>query len=74
MSQKDLILSLYKEGVMAKAIHERLVEIFGPLAIPYSTVTRIFRKTCRTPFEQGSKNFGGRPPNLEHNAQILCVL
>jgi hypothetical protein len=74
MSQKDLVLSLRKEGMTVEAIHERLVEIFGLLAMPYSTITRIFREICWTPFEQGSKNFGGRPPNLEHDAQILYVL
>jgi hypothetical protein len=74
MTQKDLVLSLHKEGLMAKTIHERLVEIFGPLAMPYSAVTGTFRETCWTPFEQGSKNFRGRPANLEHDARILCVL
>jgi histone-lysine N-methyltransferase SETMAR len=74
MSQKDLVLSLHKEGLTAKAMHERLVEIFGPLAMPYSTVTRTFKETCWTPFEQGSKQFGGRPPNLEHDARFLYVL
>jgi transposase len=74
MGQKDLILSLHKEGLTTKAIHERLVGIFGLLAMPYSTVTRTFRETCWTSFEQGSKNFGGRPPNLEDDARILCML
>jgi hypothetical protein len=45
MSQKDLVLSLHKEGLMAKAIHERLVELFGLLAMPYSTITRTLRET-----------------------------
>jgi transposase len=74
MNQKDLILSLHKESLTAKAIHERLVEIFGQLAMPYSTVTRTFKETCWTPFEERSQNFGGRPPNLDHDARILCVL
>jgi hypothetical protein len=46
MSQKDLILSLREKGLTAKQIYERLVEIFGLLAIVYSTVTKIIRKTC----------------------------
>jgi hypothetical protein len=74
MSQKNLVVSLHKEGLTAKTIRERLVEIFGQLPMPYSTVTRIFRETCWTPFEQASKNFGGRVPNREHDAWILCVL
>jgi hypothetical protein len=74
MSQKNLVLSLHDEDLTAKAIHERLVEIFGSLAMPHSTVTRTFRETCWTPCEQGSKSFGERLPNLEHDARILCVL
>jgi hypothetical protein len=64
MSQKDLILSLHKESLTAKAIHERLVEIFGPLAMPHSTITKTFRETCWIPFEEGSQNFGGSPLNI----------
>jgi hypothetical protein len=55
-------------------IHERLVELFGPLAMPYSTSMRTFRETCWTPFEERSRNFGGCPPNVDHDARILCVL
>jgi rRNA processing protein Gar1 len=47
MSQEDLVLSLHEEGLTAKQIHERLVEIFGPLAMPYSIVTRTIKKTSR---------------------------
>jgi hypothetical protein len=54
MSQKDLVLSLHKESLTVKAIHEKLVEIFGSFAMPYSTITRTFRETCWTPFEKGS--------------------
>jgi hypothetical protein len=73
MSQKDLVL-LYKESLTAKAIRERLVEIVGLLEMPYSTVTKTFRETCWTPFEERSQNFGGRAPNLDHHARLLCVL
>jgi hypothetical protein len=74
MSQEDLVLSLHEEGLTAKKIHEQLVEIFGPLAMSYSIVTRIIRKTSWTPSEEESQNFGGRPPNLDHDARILSVL
>jgi hypothetical protein len=60
MSHEDLFLSLHKEGLTANVMHERLVEFFGPLAIPYSTAMR--------PFEEGSENFRDRPPNLKHDA------
>jgi transposase len=74
MSEEDLVLSLHEESLTAKQIHERLVEIFGPLAMPYSIVTRTIRKTSWTPSEEQSQNFGGRPPNLDHDARILSVL
>jgi hypothetical protein len=44
MSQEDLVVSLHGEGLTAKQIHERLVEIFGRLAMPYSIVTTTIRK------------------------------
>jgi hypothetical protein len=74
MSQKDLVFSLREEGQTAKEIHERLVKIFGLFAMPYSTITRIVTEICWTPFEDRSHNFGGRPPDLDHNARILSVL
>jgi hypothetical protein len=74
MSQEDLVLSLHEEGLTAKQIHERLVEIFGPIAVPYSIVTRTIRKTGWTPSEERSQNVGGRPPNFVHDARILSVL
>jgi hypothetical protein len=67
MSQKDLILSLYQEGLTAKEIHEQLVETFGVLAMPYLTVMRTIRETCWTLSEEWSQNFGGRQPNLDHD-------
>jgi transposase len=74
MSQKDLILSLREKGLTAKQIYKRLVEIFGLLAIAYSTVTKIQRKTCSASSDEQPRNFGGRPPNLDHDARILSVL
>jgi hypothetical protein len=55
-------------------MHERFVEFFGALAMPYSTAMRTFRETCWAPFEEGSENFGERPANLKHNAWILGML
>jgi transposase len=74
MSKEDLVLSLHEEGLTAKQIHERLVEVFGPLAMLYSIVTRTIRKASWTPSEERSQNFGGRPPNLDPDARILSVL
>jgi hypothetical protein len=74
MSQKDLVLSLHEEGLTAKEIYEPLVEIFGPLAMPCSTVTRTVMETCWIPSEERSQNVGGRPRNLHHDARFLSVL
>jgi hypothetical protein len=68
MNQKDLVLFFHKECLTAKAIHERLFERFGPLSMPYSTVTITLREICWTPFEEESRNFGGRLPNLDYDA------
>jgi hypothetical protein len=46
MGQKDLFLSIHKEGLTANVMHERLVPFFGPFPMPYSTAARTFRKTC----------------------------
>jgi hypothetical protein len=74
MTQKDLVVSFHEEGLSAKEIHERLVEIFGGLAMAYSTITRILRETCWTPSEERSQKFGGRAPNFDHDRRILSVL
>jgi hypothetical protein len=74
MTQKDLVVSFYEKRLSANEIHERLVEIFGGLAMPYSTVARILRETCWTPSEERSQNFRGRPPNFDHDRRILSVL
>jgi hypothetical protein len=74
MSQKDLVLSLREEGLMAKQIYEKLVEIFGLLAIAYLTMTKTLRKTCWAPSDERSHNFGGRPPNINRDTRIFSVL
>jgi hypothetical protein len=48
MTQKDLVLQLYEEEMPVRAIHTRLVEIFGPLAVAYFSVTRIARSASWT--------------------------
>jgi hypothetical protein len=73
MSQEDLVLSLHEEDLTAQQINERLVEISGPLPMPHSIVTGIIRKTSWTPSEERSQNFGGYPPNLDHDARIRSV-
>jgi hypothetical protein len=57
MTERDLVASLHEEGLSAKEVHERLVEIFGGLAMAYSTITRTLRETSWTPSEERSQNF-----------------
>jgi hypothetical protein len=45
MTQEDLVHQLHEEGMSAIAIHMRFVEIFSLLAIAYSTVIKIARRT-----------------------------
>jgi hypothetical protein len=40
----------------------------------YAIVTRTIGKISSTLSEERSQNFGGRPPNLDHDARILSVL
>jgi hypothetical protein len=55
-------------------MHERLVEIFGLIAMPYSTMTKIFRENCWTPFLEVFQNFQECPPNLDHYPWIFSVV
>jgi hypothetical protein len=43
MRQEDLVFQLHEEGILSVEIHTKLVDIFGPLALAYSLVTRIAR-------------------------------
>jgi hypothetical protein len=56
MTQQDLVLQLHEEGISAVAIHIRLVEVFGLLALVYLSMTRIVSGTSWTgncPARQG---------------------
>jgi hypothetical protein len=44
MSQADAVRFLHENGLPADIIHDHLVEVFGPLAMAYSTVTRTVRE------------------------------
>jgi hypothetical protein len=71
MTQQDLVLQLHEEMISAIAIHTRLVEVFGPLALAYLSVTRIVRSTSWTdncPARQGM------PPNEVFDKLILNAL
>jgi hypothetical protein len=43
MSQADAVRFLHGNGPPADVIHQHLVDVFGPMAIAYSTVTRTIR-------------------------------
>jgi hypothetical protein len=62
MKQQDLVFELYEQGMSAFAIHIKLVDIFGPLAMAYSSVTRMARSASWT---GNSSAKPGRSPNEE---------
>jgi hypothetical protein len=60
MMQEDLVLQLHKQGMSAVAIHTRLVDVFGHLAMAYSSATRIAGSESWTGNSSGRT---GRYPN-----------
>jgi hypothetical protein len=58
MTLEDLVAQLHEQGISAVTIHTRLVEIFGPLAIAYWSVTWIARSASWT---GNSSARSGRP-------------
>jgi hypothetical protein len=48
LTQEDLVHQLHEKGMSAVAIHIKLVQDFGPLAIGYSRITKIARRTSWT--------------------------
>jgi hypothetical protein len=70
MSQHEPVRFLQSEALPADIIHEHLIEVFGGMAMKYSTVTRTIREMSWTP-----KNIPkGRPPNVAIDTAILRVL
>jgi hypothetical protein len=68
MMQEDLVLQLHEQGIVSVAIHMRFVEVFGPLAIAYSSVTRIARSASWT---GNSSARPGMPANEQFDELIL---
>jgi hypothetical protein len=48
MSQRDAIRFFQEKGLGADVIQEYLVEVFGPLIVSYSSVTRTIKQTSWT--------------------------
>jgi hypothetical protein len=71
MMQEDLLLQLNEEGISAVAIHMRLVDVFGLLAIGYFSVTKITRRTSWT---ANSPANPGRSRTEQFNELILDAL
>jgi hypothetical protein len=71
MTQEDLVLQLHEEGISAVAIHMRLFDVFGPLAIGYSSVTKI---TKRTSWMANSPARPGRSHNEQFDELVLDAL
>jgi hypothetical protein len=61
MMQEDLVLQLCEKRMLAIAMHTRLVEVFGLLAMVYSSVTRIARSASWT------GNSSARPGRAQTN-------
>jgi hypothetical protein len=70
MSQHDAVRFLSSEGLPADIIHQHLIEVFGEMAMAYSTVTRTLRERSWTLTDIPK----GRPPNFLIDAAILRVL
>jgi hypothetical protein len=67
LSQHDVIRFLHIQGIPPDIIHQYLVEVFGEMAMPYSTITRIIRERSWT-----LKNIPKRrPSNFSINAAVL---
>jgi transposase len=74
MSQADAVRFLHANGLPADVIHEHLVEVFGPIAMAYSTVTRTIRQTSWTTPEANEEISRGRPPNFVLDRLIQRML
>jgi hypothetical protein len=74
MSQQDFVLTLHAEGQSTTEIHRHLVQVFGELAIAYSTVSRTIRALRWAAPDEEARNLCGRPPNLTIDARIQQFL
>jgi hypothetical protein len=74
MSQHDAVRFLHHNGLPADLIHEHLVEVFGPLAMAYSTVTRTIRQLSWTTPEEQDDISKGRPSDFRIDAAIQDVI
>jgi hypothetical protein len=70
MSQQDLVLALHAQGHLTTEIHCYLVQVFGELAIAYSTISRTIRVLSWATSEEEAPDLGERPPNLMIGARI----
>ena len=70
MTQYSLVVSWHHQKVPATVIHQRLLDLFGDLAISYPTVTRTIRKLSWSTNEEEGNSEVGRPADF-HNIKII---
>jgi hypothetical protein len=74
MSQADAVRFLRGNGLPTDVIHQHLVDVFGPMAMAYSTVTRTIREMSWTTCEATQEILKGRPPNYSLDCPIQDLL
>jgi hypothetical protein len=74
MSQADAVRFLHRNGLLVDLIHHHLVDVFGPMAMAYSTVTRTIREMSWTTPEPTHEILKGRPPNYSLDRSIQDLL
>jgi hypothetical protein len=74
MSQADAVRFLHGNGLPADVVHHHLVDVFGPMAMAYSTVTRTMREMSWTTPEATQEILNGRPPNYSLDRSIQDLL
>jgi hypothetical protein len=74
MTQHDLVLSLHEQGLRPVEIWTKFAKLFRLLAAIYSPITRTIRMLSWTAHEVQPLDWGGTPPNPDHDARILAVL
>jgi hypothetical protein len=71
MDQRTICLYLSRKGFSAHTIHEELVQILGPDAIAYSTLTCHLRASRWT--AQTEERYSDPPPDVVDNAILEAL-
>jgi hypothetical protein len=74
MSQADAMRFPHGNALAADVIHQHLVDVFGPMAMAYSTVTRTIREMSWTTPEATQEILKGRQPHYSLDRSIRDLL